>query len=523
MPVSFSYSSFQEAVTDLMSPATSLEGVQKLRRLSATEDYDLKTLTEACLEYGVFDWLLQSLEYCGDADEPERTKETLWVFTNLAVSSEGCTVLLERGVTEKLCCVLRPGQPDDIVENALWALGNIAGENRAAVESLIERGVFAHVCRYLTEVFEGTFQVRVAVHKVLSWTISNFLRVKPPLPFRMAMPILPQLFHALRSFASLQNLSEALTDTLWSISYVFREESEGVIFDYLFANNNEIFLLMLAQLHGSRMNRAPALRLVGNVAALDGGTSTRVFTAPALQHLQRLAATIAPTDNGAIKELFWTLSNLLAEGPTIVSRVLESNVLQTLIPRVSPPPCNGVVKSIVWSNASEMSWVLYNVMTESRENDGGRATAALALLDSGALHYCAQTLTAASLLSSPPPSGLLNRLLRAVRLMIEVGGPHDDTEDAEMRNVFLAAFLAAGGRNALVDLIQNEASSVDALDEAMQLLQGCGEGGSASQPAQESSDADAGRDNNAQENNNAEPSDETIASNGKDTPSDVPE
>ena len=476
----------------------------------------------------MFDWLLQSLEYCGDADEPERTKETLWVVTNLAVSSEGCTVLLERGVAEKLCCVLRPGRPDDIVENALWALGNIAGESRAVIESLIERGVFTHVCRYVTEVYGGTVQVCVDVHVILSWTMSNFLRVWPPLPFSLTMPILPYLFYALRTIVSLPNRSaKALTDTLWSISSVLHEESEGVNFDYVFdsvfANGNDLFFLILAQLHGSRMNRTPALRFVSNIAALDGGTPARVFTAPALEHLQRLAASFTPTDNVAIEELLRTLSNLLAEGPMMVSRVLESNVLQTLIPRVSPPPCNDVVKSNLWSVASEMSWVLENMMTESLDDDGDRAAAALVLLDSGALHYCAQTLTAASLLSSPPPSGLLNRLLRAVRLMTEVDGPHDDTEDAEMRNVFLAAFLAAGGRNALVDLIQNEASSVDALDEARQLLQGCGEGGSASQPAQESSDADAGRDNNAQENSNAEPSDETIASNGKDTPSDAPE
>ena len=66
---------------------------------------------------------------------------------------------------------------------------------------------------------------------------------------------------------------------------------------------------MLAQLHGRQTNHQPALRFVGNVAALEGGKPARVFTAPALEHLQRLAVSLAPTDIAGIKELLWTFSN----------------------------------------------------------------------------------------------------------------------------------------------------------------------------------------------------------------------
>jgi len=65
----------------------------------------------------------------------------------------------------------------------------------------------------------------------------------------------------------------------------------------------------------------------------------------------------------------------------MVSRVLESHMLQTLIPRLPTPLCNAVTKSNLWSVAAETSWVLYNVLFESREDDDGRAVAARMLLD----------------------------------------------------------------------------------------------------------------------------------------------
>ena len=247
----------------------------------------------------MLDWFLRSLEYCADADEPQRTHETLRVFKNLAATSEGCRVMLLRGVPEKLCCVLYLDQPTDIVENALWTLGNIAGEGRAAVDSLIERGVFAHVCRYMADVYGGTVHIRAALHNVLSWTVSNFLRVTPPLPFRVTVTALPQLFFALRRFPAAR-LTDALKDVLWSLSFVFRKESVGVRFEYLFVDDDDIFLRILAQLHVSRELRTPALRIAGIVASLFHGEPDRAFTPPALAHLQRFARSLGPTDTEAM-------------------------------------------------------------------------------------------------------------------------------------------------------------------------------------------------------------------------------
>ena len=176
-------------------------------------------LTEACLEHSVLDWLLRSLDYCGDADESERSIKTLSVFIDLAVSTSGCTAMLERGVAEKLRCVLYLGQPDDIVEYALWALGCIAKMNRDITDSLIERGVFAHVIRFLAEVdadadadAHGFGSTGDAVQNTLLWTVCSFTQVG--LPYSQLAPVVPLLARCLRRFSEHDSEHDSLHNAL---------------------------------------------------------------------------------------------------------------------------------------------------------------------------------------------------------------------------------------------------------------------------------------------------------------------
>ena len=505
MTTPFTDASFQTALASLTSLAPSSAGIEALRRISAATDSDLVAFTAACLEHGVLDWLLRSLEYCGDADEPKRSMETLWVFTNLAVSSSGCTALLERGVAEKLCCVLHLGQPDDIVENAIWTLGNIAGEGRAAVDSLVERGVFAHVSRFLAEVdadadadAQGFGSTGDTVQTNLMWTVSNFTRVKPPLPYALLAPVVPLLARCLQRFER-NGLRSALVDVLWSLTYVFREESEGVRFEDLIIvpkdknsilegsvappgdgdiDFDNILSRVVRQLHGPKPTRTPALRLLGNVAALEGGGGAAFFTSAVVAHLRRLAEQLDPDEMATVKELAWLVSNLLADCQETAACVLVGDVLSALIPQAPVLQRDGNPKSGEWSVGTEISWVLANAMDDVATGgvDGGRGAVAQLLLGAGALEYCAQAIAAAATLKEPPPSGQLGRFMQAVAEIIRVGDTSPDpavlTEGARPRNEALAVFLAADGHSALLELLEDSKVRVTmtAWEETMQLV-----------------------------------------------------
>lgn len=495
MTILFNYASFYSVLADLTSLGTSLTGIQQLRRLYARDD----DMVAACLEHGVFDWLVRSLKYSADVEELERTNETLYFFANLT-SSGACKVLLECGVTEQFCALFHLDLPDETFEILLVVLSRIVRTGREAVFSLVDRGVFAHFCRCTAKVYARFDTVKPSVLELLGGTMCSFLSVYPPLPFRVARAAIPPLFFALRHFTSIATLAEVVQETLETLPYVFRENSEGVSLDSLLASDDvsddvdkdagndagagadegirrdgtsdssNIFALVLTQLHAGPRRRAPALRLLNCVSALAGDAPARVFTPPALVHLQRLAEALGPDEASGLHDLLVTLSPMLACGPAMVSRVLAADVLQTVIRRVRAPQRDNGVASNAWGVARDLVCVILSLLRKVAARNGDLEAVPRTLLDAGALRYSAQALSAATGLSEPPPFKLLNLIFEAVSLFVRFGdtaaSPALVAEGAAPRNAFLAAFLAAGGGSALAMLMQNEQVCAAAVDEA---------------------------------------------------------
>lgn len=96
-----------------------------------------------------------------------------------------------------------------------------------------------------------------------------------------------------------------------------------------------------------------------------------------------------------------------------------------------------------------------------------------AMVDSGALIYCANTLLSIAALTAPPRGKSLKQLCEAVRILIQTGNTSPDpavlSEGTQPRNVFLADFFATGSRSALVELLRNEAMGVGEQEEVLQL------------------------------------------------------
>lgn len=425
--------------------------------------------------------------------------ETFRVFANLAVTSEGCTALLENGVAEKLCRVIKYGNnsgdddgnndddnnsnsddngySDVTIEYALWTLGNIAGEGREAVDSLRKRGAFASVCTYMIQALGVNGNVSFNVYKTLVWTFSNFVNVSPPLSYRYVSQLVPLLSHGLRINHEIPELYEALIDALWALARIYRPETRGVRFSHLLdEGDNSTFHWALEHLQFPSA-RTPALRLIGNVAALTDGTPARVFTAPVLARLQWCAAELEPDEVNALIELLQLLSNLLGRETALVLRVFESDLVHAVIARLPAPPRDGDVAHTEWTCAAELSWGLLSALSAPARENGDRVAVATALLNSGAVQFCAQALNTAVALSEAPPDETLNRLLKIVRSLIMVGEEAGAGADSvvsnegvvEPQNRFLAAFIAADGEAALSGLVNNDEACAGVVDEVKQL------------------------------------------------------
>ena len=98
-----------------------------------------------------------------------------------------------------------------MIEQAIWGLGNIAGENHKIRDLVISAGAVAPISKILDQAPPGTSLVRNA-----SWALSNFCRGRPPPDFSKVSRAIPSLAKVL-----VENDNEdILIDVCWAMSYL---------------------------------------------------------------------------------------------------------------------------------------------------------------------------------------------------------------------------------------------------------------------------------------------------------------
>merc|ERR550514_1303584 len=136
--------------------------------------------------------------------------EAAWALTNVASgSSEHTRVVVDHGGVEAFVNILSQ-EDGDIKEQAIWALGNIAGD----CAELRDRVLRADALNYLLQVFIDSSN-NLGLLRNATWTLSNFCRGKPHADFEILRPCLQLLVSLLQV-----EDKEILIDTCWAISYI---------------------------------------------------------------------------------------------------------------------------------------------------------------------------------------------------------------------------------------------------------------------------------------------------------------
>ncbi|KAM7277438.1 hypothetical protein ACFE04_019304 [Oxalis oulophora] len=316
--LSLSSNSSESKLESLQALVASIRSNDKEAQLSATTQFRKLLSIERSppinevVQTGVVPLFVQFL---GRDDFPQLQFEAAWALTNIASgTSENTGVVIDHGAVPIFVKLLSSAS-DDVREQAVWALGNVAGDSPKCRDLVLAEGALAPLLAQFNE------HAKLSMLRNATWTLSNFCRGKPQPNFEQTKPALPALERLVHS-----NDDEVLTDACWALSYLSdgtNDKIQAVIDAGVCPRLVELLL------HPSPSVLIPALRTIGNIVTGDDMQTQCIINYQALPCLLNL---LTNTFKKSIKkEACWTISNITAGNVGQIQAIIEAGIMGPLI------------------------------------------------------------------------------------------------------------------------------------------------------------------------------------------------
>mmetsp|Transcript_4433 Transcript_4433/g.6687 ORF Transcript_4433/g.6687 Transcript_4433/m.6687 type:complete len:525 (-) Transcript_4433:27-1601(-) len=357
-------------------------------------------------EVGYISVLVNLLECTSDH---EIKKEAAWCIANMTSGDHFVTrSLVEYGAVEKLIRLIDPYK-QDLLENVVWALANIAGDCQEFRDYVNSHNLIYE----LVGVFNSDCEVDDGVIKTCAWAIQNCVKNTRGLP---DMQLVNQVIHIAKNL--IRNYDEETQNiALWILSEITNGESKHIA---AAINSGVMSEIMKFLEHSNSEYLIPALRTCGNIVSGDAQQTQTMLNYRLLDYLQN---TVDHQEYKVRKETYWTLSNITAGTKSQISYSVSQPIMVSAMKGLHDP--NNYVRR-------EASWVYSNI------TEVGPQATVIQLVHMGILTRLSQAFQVES------DAKTFSNLLRLSRGLLKAGSSNED-------NFVVKAFCEVG----CLDLIES--------------------------------------------------------------------